>query len=106
MELKLEELKSLVSQTSSGNLSHSLVVGEKYFIRTVLFYYTGRIKSITDTDIVLSDAAWNADTGRFADALKNGVFNEVEPFCDDVILQRGSIVDVTRWNHVLPNEQK
>ena len=30
----------------------SFRVGEKYLIRSVTFYYTGRVKTITDTDLV------------------------------------------------------
>lgn len=84
----------------------SFEVGEAYLIRTVTMYYTGRVKSITDYDIVLSDAAWIADTGRFHDALTSGELSEVEPFVDDVIVSRGSIVDATKWNHKLPMVQK
>jgi len=75
--------------------NHSYEVGKAYFIRSVTMYYTGRIAGITDTDLVLEDAAWIADTGRFATALKTGSLNEVEPFTDPVILPRGAIVDAT-----------
>ena len=96
--------KTTTKSVQSSN--HSFEVGKAYFIRSVTMYYTGRITRITDTDIILDDAAWIADTGRFATALKTGVFNEVEPFVDPVIVQRGSIVDATAWSHLLPREQK
>ena len=60
--------------------NHSFDVGKSYLIRSVTMYYTGRLASVTDTDLVLEDAAWIADTGRFATALKTGELNEVEPF--------------------------
>lgn len=45
-------------------------------------------------EIVLEDAAWIADTGRFSDALTSMSFQEVEPFPDGkVIVGRGSVVD-------------
>jgi hypothetical protein len=54
----------------------------------------------------LEDAAWIADTGRFADALKSGKFNEVEPFPDgQVIVGRGAIIDAIQIS-VTPREQK
>jgi hypothetical protein len=95
-----------VTTKSVSSRNHSFEVGKAYFIRSVTMYYTGRITRITDTDIVLDEAAWIADTGRFATALKTGVFNEIEPFIDPVIVQRGSIVDTTAWNHPLPRAQK
>lgn len=104
MEISLSEFVEAVG-TKTGS-SHSFIVGKKYLIRTVTFFYTGCVAKITDTDLVLTDAAWIADTGRFADCLKNGKLNEVEPFIDDVIIPRSGIIDATRWNHDLPRDQK
>lgn len=86
--------------------SHSMHAGESVLIRTVTFYYTGKIIAITASDIVLSEAAWIPDTGRYADALKTGKLNEVEPFPDSVIIPRGGIIDIAPWAHALPREQK
>jgi len=104
MEIKLSELLEIV-KTKNKN-SHSFVVGEQYLIRTVTFFYTGRLKSVTDTDLVLSNAAWIADTGRFYNALESGKFDEIEPFTSDVIVARGGIIDATIWNNNLPKDQK
>ena len=82
-------------------------MGQKYFIRTVTHHITGRLVGIDTHELVLEDAAWIADDGRFADALKNGTFKEVEPFPDGmVVVGRGSIIDGCYWNHELPREQK
>jgi len=86
--------------------NHSFELGKAYFIRTVTLYYTGRLVRITDTDLVLEDAAWIADTGRFFNALKTGVLNEVEPYVNPAIVPRGGIIDATVWDHPLPREQK
>ena len=86
--------------------AHSFKVGVNYLIRGVTHYYTGRLKAVTETDLVLGDAAWIADTGRFADALANGTLNEVEPFAGDVIVSRAAVVDATEWTHALPRTQK
>lgn len=104
MELSLADLKLLLSDGKGNDCSFK--VGEKYLIRCVTFYYTGRIKSITGSDLVLEEAAWIASTGRFADCLTSGSFDEVEPFVADVIIPRGSIVDATVWSHELPRKQK
>jgi hypothetical protein len=83
-----------------------LAVGAAVLIRTVTFYYSGRVILLTPEEIVLEDAAWIADTGRFSTALKSGTFNEVEPFVGAVSIARASVVDVTPWTHDLPKVQK
>lgn len=69
------------------------VIGKIYLIQTVTLYFTGRLIAINDQELVLEDAAWIADTGRFADALKSLEFSEVEPFPNGlVIIGRGSLI--------------
>ena len=81
-------------------------MGENYFIRTVTMILVGRLDAVYETELVLSSASWIADTGRFYNALKEGKLNEVEPFTNDVIVGRSSIIDATIWKHKLPKEQK
>ena len=81
-------------------------VGENYLIRTVTMIQIGKLESVTPTELVLSNAAWIADTGRFYDALKTGKLNEIEPFPNDVIIGRGALVDATIWAHKMKWEQK
>ena len=82
--------------------------GTNVFIRTVTLYFTGHVERVTKSWIILSGAAWVADTGRFADALKTGNLNEVEPYPDDAIIRvsRDGVIDVATWKHALPREQK
>lgn len=54
------------------NAEHPYTVGTTYIIRTVTMYYTGRLQSVWPGELVLSDAAWIADTGRFSTALSTG----------------------------------
>lgn len=104
MEISLTELQTLISNGSRQ--THSLKIGTNYFIQTVTFFYTGRLVAVTDTDIVLEDAAWIADTGRFADCLQTGKLLEVEPFRDPAIIGRGVFVAATVWPHPLPRVQQ
>ena len=72
-------------------------VGSVYLIRTVTMIDTGRLIAVTPQELVLEEAAWIADTGRFSDALKSLNFNEVEPFPDGrVIVGRGGIIDAIK----------
>jgi hypothetical protein len=69
-------------------------LGKIYLIRTVTMIDTGKLVAVGEHELVLEDAAWIADTGRFADAVKKAEFNEVEPFpAGRVIIGRGAVVD-------------
>ena len=100
-----------------GNLKQAVVaceeadaldglLGESVFIRTVTHAWTGRLDLMDDKTLVLSTAAWIADTGRFADAMATGLLSEIEPVPGDVYVSRGALVDVQKWTHPLPTEQK
>ena len=80
--------------------------GNNVFIRTVTHYYTGTIVEMSEHEIVLEDAAWIADTGRFSAALTEGTLSEIEPFPSRVSVNRGAVVDVTDWTHELPRKVK
>jgi hypothetical protein len=82
-------------------------IGRNYFIRSVTHHYTGCLVSVDDKELVLKDAAWIADDGRFAQAVKTGEFAEVEPYPDGkpVIIGRGAVLDAVEIPK-LPREQK
>ena len=73
-------------------------IGESYFIRTVTHYFTGRLIWVGDKELVLTEAAWIADTGRFSEFMAEKTANEVEPFPRDsqVIIGRSAIIDMTK----------
>jgi hypothetical protein len=83
-------------------------VGEPYFIRTVTHYLTGRLVALDDHELILTDAAWIADTGRYAMALATGSLAEVEPYpaASLVAVGRSALIDATVWPHPLPRETK
>ncbi len=85
-----------------------LAIGNSVLIRTVTHYHIGRIVGLDDTEILLEQASWIACTARFANSLAEGILDEVEPFPNDDIVSvaRGACVDVVKWNHALPREQK
>lgn len=106
--LTIAEIKQINSLLKGGDASLSpYKIGENYFIRTVTHYLTGKLLRVTAKELVLKDAAWIADTGRFMDAIKHGKLNEVEPYPDgELVVGRGSIIDAVVWTHALPREQK
>ena len=109
-ELKeLEVLENKVSEKKSKKQYEDLAIpfqiGKAYFIRTVTYFATGQVKAIVGNFLVLEKAAWIADTGRFSQAIMDGVLNEVEPVEVDMFLNVNSITDAFVWNHKLPREQ-
>lgn len=84
----------------------AIQVGQAYLIRTPTVYHLGRVVRITPTEIVLNEAGWLADTGRFSDCITSGSFSEYEPMGDGVIVPRCNISDMTPWRHALPKERK
>lgn len=81
-------------------------IGGKYFIRTVTYFATGEVEEIRGDFLVLKDAAWVADTGRFRQAIMDGVLNEVEPVEVAMFVNMNSITDAFEWEHNLPRVQK
>lgn len=106
--LTLGEIKELMGLLSSEATRQELpfTVGEKVFIRTVTHYLTGQIKRVVGKFLVLKDAAWIADSGRFMQAIEEGKLSEVEPFTSDVRVNTDTIVDCYQWLFELPRSQK
>lgn len=107
-EMQLKDVLKLVNAFGNKNEKKNDIwqVGSAYFIRTVTMHLIGRVEVLNDHEILLKNAVWVADSGRFNNALKKGELEEVEPFEDDVILNRDCIVDATRWNHTIPDSVK
>jgi hypothetical protein len=107
-QLTVGELKRLTSLVGKRKPDDShWKVGKNYFLRTVTHHYTGRLVKVTAKELVLEEAAWVADDGRFHDALRDGKFNEVEPYYEEqVIINRGALIDAVVWQHALPKVQK
>lgn len=105
--LTIGEAKELANMFSgSSNHECPFKVGKAYFFRTCTYHLTGRVRSIVGGFLVLDEAAWVADSGRFSDALNKGTLNEVEPMPDGTVVALGAITDAAPWNHELPKEQK
>lgn len=105
--LTIGEIKTIKGMFREDCMSPTpYTVGDKVLIRTVTMIQTGRIIKVTPGEIVLEDAAWIADTGRFSEALMSGSLAGVEPAEGLVIVNRGAIVDVYEWHHDLPREVK
>ena len=107
-EMKLKDVMQLVEMLKAKPdvRDEFWCVGKAYFIRTVTMHLIGNLKAINEKEMLLDNAVWVADSGRFHDALKTGKLNEVEPFVNPVIVNRASVVDATEWQHAVPTDQK
>ena len=106
-DLKLGEVKALCAMFGAKQTDNSAwEIGKNYLIRTVTMIDTGRLVAVTDHELVLEDAAWIADTGRFAQAVEKCEFGEVEPFpAGRVIIGRGAVIDAVQIRDI-PRSQK
>ena len=106
--LILKQIREIASLTSGAAVRDDSAweIGKIYLIRTVTMIDTGRLIAVTPHELVIEDAAWIADTGRFSDAVAKAEFGEVEPFpAGRVIIGRGSVIDAVQIR-VAPRSQK
>lgn len=106
-DMKVGDLKQLAGLFGMGKSdSGPWELGKIYLIRTVTMIDTGRLVAVTPQELVLEDAAWIADTGRFSQAVEKAEFGEVEPFPQGrVIVGRGSVIDAVEIK-LAPRSQK
>ena len=101
-ELTLGQLKEIARQFNQQQVpslakSEFWEIGKPYLIRTVTMIDTGTLEAVTEHEIILRDASWIADTGRFAAALESCDYNEVEPFPTGLVaVGRGAIIEALR----------
>lgn len=113
-DMTIGQVKELAALIGLGNAPASglgkppIPVGAKVFIRLVTHHYTGRVVSSTDREVVLVEASWIADDGRFMQAMAEGKFNEVEPYPVDmrVHINRDAECDWCEVAWDLPRSQK
>lgn len=100
-----EKIKDQLGEDTREINTYEDMVGGKYYFRTVTYHLTGEVKKIVGRFAYLKQAAWIADSGRFEQAIKDGVLNEVEPV-GDAFINLETVVDFFPWRHSLPTKQK
>ncbi len=99
--MDIQDLKSV--------LKSPLAIGNNVLIRrSGEYHYLGKIISFDSQQIVLSNAAWVADSRYFADFMEFGLFApgiEIEPFGNDTLVSVPRLkAEVCDWSHALPIE--
>jgi hypothetical protein len=106
---KLENLLKLASIVYEDNQITNeetfFEIDKVYAIRTVTMIYTGRVKKVTSTEILLDEAAWIPETERWADFVDTGAHKEAEPYKRPVVLKQGAILDYTEILSVIRKQK-
>ena len=79
-------------------------VGSNVIVKTVGEIIVGTMIAADGATLMLYPAVWAADTGRWNQCLLEGTLQEVEPYCDPVLVSRGAIVAWTAWRHAVPTD--
>jgi hypothetical protein len=104
---EVRAISGLFQGATGAPVGHPYEIGKNYFMRTVTHHLTGKLIEVGPQELVLLDAAWIADDGRFSDAIKTGKFAEVEPYPEGrLIVGRGSLIDAIVLPGDLPRSQK
>lgn len=115
MELSMNDLKELLSMNTGSTSSPeerpksrlSKLIGKNLLIRTVTMTYTGNLVEKDGEWLVLKQAAWIPDSGRWHVAVRDAEFSEVEmyPADKEVYVNAGAVTDFTEIPK-LPTETK
>lgn len=97
--------KALETETPTSNSECPFEIGEAYLIRTVTYHVLGRVKSINGNFLVLDEASWVADSGRFSVAIEKGELSEIE-YIGKSIVSMAAIVDAYPWGNKVPKVTK
>ncbi len=101
-----EKLKDQLTEEEKTDYSGlNDLVGKKFFFRTVTYHLVGLVTKVMGNFLILENASWIADSGRFIQALKNAELKEVEP-CGVAFINLETVTDFFPWKHELPKEQK
>lgn len=105
---QIKEIKNLIGEQSTpvNAASEIFKPGTAWLFRTVTHIEVGRVKRVIGPFVELEEASWIADTGRYHDCLKSGVFSEVEPYPIYTGVNTASLINYAPWPHDLPREQK
>lgn len=106
MQFTPQQLEAL-NDVIDGVRNAPYEVGGTYLFRCVTYHYIGTVTYVGPMEIVLKNAVWVADSGKFDDALEKGTLTDYMHYRegDPVVLCRLSIVDATPWRNPLPPRQ-
>ena len=104
-------LELAVQDSTKTNEECALEVGENYFIRTVSYFYTGKVREIKGNFVILDDVSCILDTGRLSESIKEGKLeelsvSEIEPLPNGTGINIDGITDFSPITFKLPKKIK
>ena len=72
-DLTIKQVKEIQSMFGGGTKKSPVEIGKAYLFRTVTHIELGRVVAICGDFVTLEDASWVADTGRYHNALRDGL---------------------------------
>ena len=104
-------LELAVQDSVKTNEECALEAGKNYFIRTVSFFYTGKVREIKGNFVILDDVACILDTGRLSESIKEGKLeelstSEIEPLPNGTGINIAGITDFSPFGFELPSKVK
>lgn len=81
------------------------LIGKAFYFRTVTYHWVGKVEKRIGKILELSNASWVASSGRFMQAIKDGILDEVEPV-GIALVNLDTVTDICPWKHPLPTSQK
>ena len=101
-----EKIKDQLAQDEQTDIAnYDDLIGKKFYIRTVTYHLVGEVTKRIGDFLELKTASWIADSGRFMQAIKDGVLSEVEPV-GTAYVNLKAVTDMFPWKHKCPTEQK
>jgi len=94
-----------VPETNVSTEETFLKTDTVYAFRTITMIYTGRLKAVNKTELLIDEAAWIPETERWASFVETGAHREAEPYCRPVVLSRGALLDVTEIPSVIRKQK-
>lgn len=101
-----ERIKEQLGNGEDADLnSYKDLVGKKWYFRTVTYHMVGEVVKLVGSFVMLKNSSWVADSGRWMQAIRDGVLNEVEPTGVSYV-NINTVTDFVEWKHPLPKDQK
>ena len=105
----IREKLGLVAQSAGGsggqpNALADFQPGDNVMVQTVTFFWVGQVQSVVNGYLILDNASWVADTGRFDECLDKGTLAEkcvIKKHSPRISL--ASVVAVLPWTAKLPS---
>ena len=106
---KAEEMENEFKEAILNAISPPtpFIKNKNYLIRTITMCDVGRCVEVVGNFLIMENASWIADTGRFNECLVDPLkFNQIEPFKHPIYINLNAIVDATPYPYELPLEPK